>query len=73
MNPELLIKMLMKFMGINEQQMRDIFDKGQSLIVDGKEKIDTIDARLRRIERALGISETNETKALTNGQRDETV
>lgn len=59
MNAELILRALFKLMGVGEAQMREVFDKGQSLIVDGKTKIDNIDARLARIERALSINPTH--------------
>lgn len=55
MNMELLIKMLMKMLGINDEHVRDVVAKGQEIVLDGKAKIDNIDARLARIEAALGI------------------
>jgi len=55
MNFENLIRMLMKIMGVTDQQMRETFEKGQALIIDGSNRIATMDARLARIEAALGI------------------
>lgn len=70
MNVELLLRALFKFMGVNEHQMRETFDKGQALIVDGSQRIADIDARLERIERALNIPpETPARKELTHGDR----
>lgn len=70
MNPELLIRMLMKFMGVSEDQMRSVFENGQSLVIDGKKKIDSIDARLARIEKALGVNDNPEMKAIENGNHE---
>ena len=60
MNVEMLLRALFKFMGVDPEKMRDVFDKGQSLIVDGHQKINTIDERLARIEAKLGISPTTD-------------
>jgi hypothetical protein len=60
MNLENIIRVLMKIMGISEAQMRETFEKGQELIVDGHSAIRDIDARLARIENALGTTPTKE-------------
>jgi len=65
-----MLKALMKYMGVTEDQMREIFEKGHALVIDGHTQISTMNRRLERIERALGISETNETKAIENGNRE---
>lgn len=65
---ELILRALFKFMGVNEEQMQETFTKGQAIIIDAHAQIVTMNARLARIERHLGISETNETKALTDGR-----
>jgi hypothetical protein len=68
MNPELLLKMLFKFMGINEEQLQLIFADGRQRLIDAQQKIASIDARLERIERKLDIPETlAEMKAIENG------
>lgn len=67
MNFEMLLRALFKFMGVNPDDMREVFDNGQTMLIDAKNRIDMMDRRLERIERALGISETNETKAISNG------
>lgn len=54
---ELLLKTLFKFMGVTEDQMREVFTKGQSMVIDGSNRIAIMDARLARIEAKLGISE----------------
>jgi hypothetical protein len=52
---EQLLKALFKFMGVTDDQAREVFEKGQALIVDGHAQIATMNNRLARIEAHLGI------------------
>jgi hypothetical protein len=60
MNLENIIRVLMKIMGISEAQMRETFEKGQELVVDGHAAITDINQRLIRIETALGTIPTKD-------------
>lgn len=61
---ENLIRALMKIMRVSDEEMREYFDKGQVLIVDGHKRLTDIDDRLARIERALEISKHENTKEI---------
>lgn len=63
---ENLIRALMKVMRVSDEEMREYFDKGQVLIVDGHRRLTDIDDRLARIESALAIA-TKDAKEQING------
>lgn len=67
MNLELVMKMLFKFMGVNEEQMREVFDNGHRMFIDAHQQIDTMNKRLARIEARLGIVETIAIEDNTDG------
>lgn len=67
---ELILKTLFKFMGVSEDHMREVFNKGQSLVVDGHAQISTMNRRLERIEAHLGIPPLpREMREIGNGER----
>lgn len=66
---ENLVRVLFKIGGISDDQVREMFDKGQSIIIDGHAQIAMMNNRLARIERHLGIvPETPVTKLEDHSQ-----
>lgn len=65
-NPGLLLQMLLKAMGISEADFKAAANAAQETILHGKETLDRMEARLARIESALGTDPETKPPEPTN-------